>query len=129
MLHLQQPAFLRMTRALLIAVAAAIMLGLPGAAAAQTATAPCFELIPARPRIEPPTPLLVDKCSGRTWILKRTGRGGYRWAAIDADNGMPKATDRPPTDNQPTNKADNPSAEKEGDGKKCFTFNNRKFCE
>jgi hypothetical protein len=115
-----------MTRALLIAGA---VLAFPGAAAAQTAPAPCYELIPARPRIEPPAPMLVDKCSGRTWLLKRAGRGGYRWAAIDVDEDMPKATDRPPIDNQPAGKADNPSADKEGDGAKCFTFNNRKFCE
>ena len=75
MLHVQQPALLRMTRAGLIAGAAAALLTLPGAAAAQTATAPCYELIPARPRIEPPAPMLVDKCSGRTWLLKRAGRG------------------------------------------------------
>lgn len=126
MLHVQQPALLRMTRLVLIAAA---LLALPGAAAAQTASAPCFELIPARPRIEPPLPMLVDKCSGRTWLLMRAGRGSYRWAAIDVADDMPKATDRPPTDNQPAGKADIPSAEKEGDGKKCFTFNNRKFCE
>ena len=65
--------------------------------------------------------MLVDKCSGRTWLLTRAGRGSYRWATIDADGEMPKATDRPPTDKQPENK--------DGDGKKCFTFNNRKFCE
>ena len=126
MLHLQQPALLRMTRALLIAGA---LLAFPGAAAAQNIPAPCYELVPARPRIEPPAPMLVDKCSGRTWLLKRAGRGSYRWAAIDADDDMPKATDRPPTDNQPANKADNTSADKQGDGAKCFTFNNRKFCE
>jgi hypothetical protein len=129
MLYVQQPAFLRMTRALLIAGAAAVLLAFPGAVAAQTAPTPCYEMIPARPRIEPPAPMLVDKCSGRTWLLQRAGRGSYRWVAIVADDDMPKATDRPPTDNQPASKADNPSAEKEGDGTKCFTFNNRKFCE
>ena len=118
-----------MMRAGLIAGAAAALLALPGAAAAQTASAPCFELIPARPQIEPPAPMLVDKCSGRTWLLKRAGRGTYRWATVDMDGEMPKATDRPPTDDQPANKAGNPAANKDGDGKKCFTFNNRKFCE
>lgn len=126
MLYVQQPALLRMTRTVLIAAA---LLALPGAAAAQTPSAPCFELIPARPRIEPPLPMLVDKCSGRTWLLMRAGRGSYRWATIDMDSDTPKATDRPPTDDQPASNADNPPAEKNGDGKKCFTFNNRKFCE
>ena len=67
--------------------------------------------------------MLVDKCSGRTWLLTRAGRGGYRWTAIDVDGEMPKATDRrPPTDDKAASSTD------EG-GKKCFTFNNRKFCE
>ncbi len=124
MLHVQQPALLRMMRAGI--ASAAILLGLPVAALAQTAASPCFELIPARPRIEPPAPMLVDKCSGRTWLLARPPRGGaFRWIAINADEAeKPKATDRPATDTQPANKAD-----KDGDGKKCFTFNNRKFCE
>jgi hypothetical protein len=104
-------------------LAAAIVL-LPGAAIAQTASAPCFELIPARARIEPPVPMLVDKCSGRTWMLVRSGRAAYRWAAIDTETEKPKATDRPAIDTGPADKA-----AKDGSGAKCFTFNNRKFCE
>lgn len=122
MLHVQQPAVLRISAA---ALAGAMLLGLPGVAAAQLASSPCYELIPARPRIEPAAPMLVDKCSGRTWLLTKAGRGGYRWAAIDVDAEQPKATDRPPTDDKP---ASNPTSKGE-DGKKCFTFNNRKFCE
>jgi hypothetical protein len=118
-----------MTRTASLAAGIAVLLALPGAAVAQTASAPCYELIPARPRIEPPLPMLVDKCSGRTWLLMRAGRGTYRWASVDMDSDIPKATDRPPTDDQPANKAETPPANKDGDGKKCFTFNNRKFCE
>ena len=129
MLHIQQSAVLRMMRAGLTTFAAAALLALPGAAGAQTATAPCYELIPASPRVEPAVPMLVDKCSGRTWLLKRAGRGTFRWATVDMDGDVPKATDRPPIDDQPANKADNPPATKDDDGKKCFTFNNRKFCE
>lgn len=106
-------------------LAAVAVLAFHGLAAAQTASSPCYELIPARPRIEPSAPMLVDKCSGRTWLLTRAGRGGYRWAAIDADTDQPKAADRPPTDDK---QASNPGSKGE-DGKKCFTFNNRKFCE
>jgi hypothetical protein len=105
-------------------LAAAALLLSAGTAIAQTASMPCFELIPARVRIEPPVPMLVDKCSGRTWLLVRSGRAAYRWAAIDTESEKPKATDRPAIDTGPANKAD-----KDGDGKKCFTFNNRKFCE
>lgn len=120
MLYVQRPALLRMMRAVLAAAA----LLLPGAAIAQTASSPCFELIPARARIEPLAPLLVDKCSGRTWLLVRSGRGDYRWAAINTENEKPKATDRPATDTGPADKAD-----KDGSAGKCFTFNNRRFCE
>ncbi len=126
MLHIQQPAVLRMMRGGL-SLAAVALLALPVVAAAQTASAPCYELLPASPRVEPAVPMLVDKCSGRTWLLKRAGRGTFRWATVEMDGDVPKATDRPPIDNQPANKAENPPAE--GDGKKCFTFNNRKFCE
>lgn len=121
MLHVQQSALLRMNR---LGLAAVALLALPGAAAAQTSAAPCYELIPARPGIEPPAPILVDKCSGRTWLLTRSRRGAYRWAAVDTDGEKPKANDRPATDSQAANKAD-----RVGDGKKCFTFNDRKFCE
>jgi len=103
------------------AAAAASLMVFASVAAAQNATEPCYELIPARAKIDPPAPMLVDKCSGRTWLLTRGARGVWRWAAIDADGDKPKATDRPPTDMQP--------ARKDGDGKKCFTFNDRKFCE
>jgi hypothetical protein len=116
-----------MIRAGIAAVAAVLVT--PGAALAQTAATPCFEFIPARPRIEPPTPMLVDKCTGRTWLLTRASRGAYRWAAIQTEieqpeSDKPKATDRPVTDTGPAGRAD-----KEGGGSKCFTFNNRKFCE
>lgn len=121
MLYLQQPSFLRIAYAGLAASAAAL-LALPGAAAAQTASTPCYELIPARAGIEPPAPMLVDKCSGRSWLLVRAGRGSYRWATLGMEAEKPKATDRPVTDSQPVRKDG-------GDGSKCFTFNNRKFCE
>jgi hypothetical protein len=106
---------------------AAAMASVPlcGAALAQTASAPCYEFVPARPRIEPPAPMLVDRCSGRTWLLARSGRGAYRWALVDMEYEKPKSTDRPATDTQ----AAAPLARKDGDPQKCFTFNNRKFCE
>lgn len=120
MLYIQQSPLLRIARGAL----AASVLVLPawsGPAASQTPSAPCYELIPARARIDPPAPMLVDKCSGRTWLLTRIGRGGYRWTAIDTESESAKAVDRPATDSQP--------ARKDGGGEKCFTFNNRKFCE
>ncbi len=119
MLHVQQPALLRMTRASVVAVVG-MLFASSGGAAEPAVAAQCFELIPARSRIEPPSPMLVDKCTGRSWLLVRS-RGSYRWAMIDMDQARPKATDRPVTDNQPM--------AKDGDGQKCFAFNGRKFCE
>lgn len=121
MLYIQQPALLRMMQA---ALAAGPILLFSGGVSAQTAPAPCFEFVPVRPRIEPASPMLIDKCSGRTWLLTRTSRGGYRWAAIHTEAEVPKAIDRPATDGSPAAKAD-----KDGGAGKCFTFNNRKFCE
>jgi len=124
MLHVQQPPLLRMKCAGL-AVAALLLAGANAQGAEpQSANSACFELIPARPRIEPPAAMLVDKCSGRTWLLTRS-RGAYRWATIDMDSEKPKANDRPALDNQPAAQVDR----KPGDPQKCFTFNNRKFCE
>jgi hypothetical protein len=122
MLHVQQSPLLRIARAGLATFAAALSLVQSAATAgAETPAAPCYELIPARAGIEPPAPMLVDKCNGRTWLLVRAGRGVYRWATLRMDADMPKATDRPATDSQPARKDDG--------GQKCFTFNNRKFCE
>jgi hypothetical protein len=101
----------------ILAAATGLLLALGGSA--QSADA-CYEVIPARAKIEPPAPMLVDKCSGRTWLLVRAGRA-YRWAAVAADEEKPKATDRPVVDAQP--------ARTDKDAQKCFTFNNRKFCE
>lgn len=121
MLYIQQPSLLRMMQAML---AAGSVLLLSGGAVAQTVSTPCFEFVPVRPRIEPASPMLIDKCTGRTWLLTRGSRGAYRWAAIHTESEMPKATDRPVTDASPAAKAD-----KDGGAGKCFTFNNRKFCE
>jgi hypothetical protein len=90
------------------------------AALAQSAGAACFEVIPARPNIEPPTPIMVDKCSGRSWVLIRNGRN-YRWALIATEFERAKTADRAPVDGA--------AAAPESGSQKCFTFNNRKFCE
>lgn len=123
MLYVQQPSILRIACAV-VAASAVVLPALSGAAAAQMASSPCYELIPARAGIEPPAPMLVDKCSGRSWLLVRAGRGVYRWAALGMEAEKPKAIDRPATDAKPSEKAG-----KEEGGGKCFTFNNRRFCE
>ncbi len=52
---------------------------------AQSAGAACFEVIPARPNIEPPVPIMIDKCSGRSWVLIRNGKS-YRWSLIATES-------------------------------------------
>jgi hypothetical protein len=87
---------------------------------AQGAGAACFEVIPARANIEPPVPIMIDKCSGRSWVLIRNGRS-YRWALIATDLEKAKTADRAPVDGA--------AAAPDSGSQKCFTFNNRKFCE
>lgn len=80
----------------------------------------CFEVIPARPNIEPAAPIMIDKCSGRTWILVRGGKS-YRWSLITTEAEKPKIEDRAPIGGSEI-------APSQG-GQKCFTFNGRRFCE
>ena len=45
----------------------------------------CYEVIPARPNLDPPLSMLVDRCRGRTWLLTRTDRGDYYWSPIPVE--------------------------------------------
>lgn len=80
----------------------------------------CFEVIPARPNIEPPAAIMVDKCSGKSWVLIRTGKN-YRWSLITTELEKPKIADRAPVEGAAPAPEPGPQ--------KCFTFNGRKFCE
>jgi hypothetical protein len=105
------------------ALAAGLLLALVQTAQAQTAQAQgpaCFEVIPARPNIEPPAAIMVDKCSGRSWVLIRNGKS-YRWSLIATEIEKPKIADRAPVEGA--------APAPEAGSQKCFTFNNRKFCE
>lgn len=102
-------------------VAAALLLvslGLPQTARAQGQA--CFEVIPARPNIDPPAAMMVDKCSGRSWVLVRNGKS-YRWSLIATEMEKPKTADRAPVEGA--------AAAPDSGSSKCFTFNGRKFCE
>jgi hypothetical protein len=91
----------------------------------------CFEIVPAVARTAPA--LLVDKCLGRTWQLvpshrvrgSRTGALVYRWRALVRPDGAAPAVSFPA--------ARRPVAAKPvaatGVGRRCFTFDGRKFCE
>lgn len=60
----------------------------------------CFEVIPARPNVEPQAPLMIDKCSGRSWLLVRDGKS-YRWTLIAIEAEKPKIGDRAPMEAGP----------------------------
>ncbi len=98
---------------------ATLLLASVTAVLAQNEGAACFEVIPARPNIEPPAPILIDKCSGRSWVLIRNGKS-YRWSLIATESEKAKTADRVPNAG---------TAMPDGGSPKCFTFNNRKFCE
>jgi hypothetical protein len=101
-------------------IAVGAMLLVPANAAfSQNADTVCFEVIPARPNIEPPAPIMIDKCSGRSWVLLRNGKS-YRWSIISLEAEKPKTADRV------QNEGD---AAPGGASPKCFSYNNRKFCE
>jgi len=113
---------------LLLALPVAGLLGNAAVARAADSArdAACFEVIRPHPQTHPRVPLLLDRCTGATWLLVRgESRGplGYRWAPLDAPptvqttksdigNVVPKVgeTQAPPTAN-------------------CFVFAGRRYCQ
>jgi hypothetical protein len=93
-----------------------------GSAVAKTAESgltACYEVIAPQPNALPRTPLLVDKCSGRTWLLTKSARGaGYRWARVSTEEAAPSS-----------GAAQAKAPEQPANSRNCFTFNNRRFCE
>ena len=83
----------------------------------------CYQVIEGQPDVAPAAPILVDRCSGKSFVLSR-GRSGsrsYKWVAIGkatyvAPRAARSATARPNTSNRG------------GDNKGCFTFNGRSYC-
>ena len=80
----------------------------------------CFEVLAARPNVEPSVSIMVDKCSGRSWVLTRSGKN-FRWILIATEPEKPKFADRAPM----ADSAVAPGKMRQN----CFTFNDRKFCE
>ena len=86
-------------------------------------TGACFQVIEGQPDVAPAAPILVDRCSGKSFVLSR-GRSGsrtYKWVAIGkAADVSPRAARRATT---------GPSSSiRVGDTKGCFTFNGRSYC-
>ena len=109
------------------------MLTVPDGVALAQATMPenaCFQIMATPAGAGPSSAILLDRCTGQTWILARVyqaatkkGRASnvaYRWEPLSKE-----ATERPlPTQ---TRKSAPIGATATGD--KCFTFQGRRFCE
>jgi hypothetical protein len=95
----------------------------PGAAVAQSVPSQtgCFEIVAARSESHPSGSILLNRCSGQTWMLVQAypspagGTAVYRWSAIASD-----ATAEPrPSAGAPVATTSD----------KCFMFQGRRFCE
>jgi hypothetical protein len=98
----------------------------------------CFEVTGASDRAE--GAILLNRCTGQTWILTRTvrpsrtgnGPAAYRWSAIPAAKTQVAANPLPPPEPVPPVPArpvTAPSAPASTSTAKCFTFQGRRYCE
>ena len=87
----------------------------------------CFEVTLAQTKPSLTDVMLLNRCSGETWLLVRTHKTDqlpqtsgfvYRWRPIAIDR-VEKATERPP---HSIPSIPQPTA-------KCFVFDGRQFCE
>jgi hypothetical protein len=108
---------------------AALLIELPAAdASAETAEAQaslCFDVINVRNTAQPEGAILLNRCTGQTWLLTRNARRGgalgYRWNLLAADGGeISKPLPRPEA------RMSTPVRPSTG---KCFSFQGRQFCE
>ena len=80
----------------------------------------CFNVVAGPSEMQPAGAILVNRCSGQTWMLLRIyqpsarGNPSYRWSAIASEAAEPKPQ---------------PAAPAAAAGDKCFTFQGRRFCE
>jgi hypothetical protein len=111
----------------------ACMLAVPIDVALAQATMPenaCFQIMATPAGAGPSSAILLDRCTGQTWILARiyqavTKKGrannvAYRWEPLSKE-----ATERPPPTQTPKPAPTGATAT----GDKCFTFQGRRFCE
>ena len=102
----------------------ALLIELPAAdASAQTAEVlpQCFDIITPRNTNQPEGSILLNRCSGQTWLLSRNSRRGgvlgYRWNLLVADGAeiskpLPRPEPRMPAPTRPSTE-------------KCFSFQGR----
>jgi hypothetical protein len=103
-------------------IALGLIVGSAGEALAQApaSQATCFDVLMPPSDSQPAGAILLNRCSGQTWILVRTyqpharGIPAYRWSPVASDAANPK----PPAPAPATVTGD-----------KCFIFQGRRFCE
>ncbi len=99
---------------------------LSGTAAAQerATVEACFLVIEGQADVAPNAPMLIDRCTGSTFVLTRTRRDGktaFEWVPISkatastADQSRQQQSPGPPSAKTPIR-----------DG--CFTFSGRSYC-
>jgi hypothetical protein len=93
---------------------------LAGAVRAQDAqTGGCFSIVTGNTDRPEAGAFLLNRCTGESWILVRahqSAKGGhsYRWSPIQAG---------------PSHVPSSPAGSAAAKSSKCFTFQNRRFCE
>lgn len=80
-----------------------------------SASSACYEMIPADANTLPGSPMLINKCTGETYVLTRaaakaSGSPKYRWLPVAMGDALSVTTKVAPT------------------GRKCFSFDGRQFC-
>jgi hypothetical protein len=95
----------------------------------------CFQVFQPQRHTLPATPLLLNRCTGETWILvrrpvgtsnrKRSQEPAFRWIALEVDQAIAVS------ERKDVNVSSRPVPRKSlgVDGRKCFFFTGREFCE
>jgi hypothetical protein len=80
----------------------------------------CFSVIAGRPDVPPAAPMLLDGCTGETFVLRRSlGHSGrYEWVALAKGNATAAKASERVLPSKP------PQVGKIG----CFTYNARSYC-
>jgi len=100
-----------------------------GTAFAQTvpASGPCFDIVDGHSDVSAGQ-ILLNRCTGRSWILTRTTRNGevaFRWIAIPSPE-PDSAAASPPRRAALTHHVWQPLRP---DDTRCFNFAGRRYCE
>ena len=100
-----------------------------GTALAQTVPAggPCFDIVDGHADSSGGQ-ILLNRCTGRSWILTRTTRNGdvaFRWVAIAPPSSESVVSPLPPR----VALTHRVSAPLRPDDTRCFTFAGRRYCE